>query len=230
MTKTPLPDDDAALAAELVLGLLAPAEEAAARARVATDPAFAAEVAAWEERLVPMLDAEAVPPSADVWQRVEAATAPATGQDNRPAGLRLWQGMAALSTAAALVLGVMVLNRPAPLPTAAAPAMIAVLGAETGGNAVTTNYDPDRGVLTITPVVLETGKLYPELWVIPAGGTARSLGIVTRDRPTQVKVSAELQALMQRGALLAITPEPAGGAPGGKATGPVIASGTITTI
>ncbi len=230
MTITPLQHDDATLAAELVLGLLGLAEEAAARARAATDPVFAADVAAWEERLVPLLGADPVPPPVELWQRVEEAIAPATGQDNRPAGLRLWQGLAALSTAAALVLGVMVVNRPAPMPSATAPALIAVLGAETGGSTVTTNYDPDRGVLTITPVALDTGQLYPELWVIPTGGTARSLGIVTRDRPTQVKVSAELQTLMQRGALLAITPEPAGGAPGGKATGPVIASGTITTI
>ena len=50
---TPLPDDlpddpDAALAAEFVLRLLDPAEEAACRARADRDPAFAAEVARWQ--------------------------------------------------------------------------------------------------------------------------------------------------------------------------------------
>ena len=44
-----LPDDpDAALAAEYVLRLLDPAEEAACAARVAADPGFAAEVARWQ--------------------------------------------------------------------------------------------------------------------------------------------------------------------------------------
>jgi anti-sigma-K factor RskA len=124
----------------------------------------------------------------------------------------------------------MVLNRPTPAPVGAPAPLIAALGSETGRAAMTASYDRVSGTLTVTPVSMETGKLYPELWVIPAGGSAHSLGIVTRDRPTQVIVAPEARAFLGTGATLAITPEPAGGAPGGKATGPVIASGTITTI
>ena len=56
--------DDQALAAELALGVLDGAELVAARARLAGDRAFAAEVARWEEWLAPLALAfpEAVPP------------------------------------------------------------------------------------------------------------------------------------------------------------------------
>jgi len=114
-------------------------------------------------------------------------------------------------------------------PTPSAP-LVAALGSDTGNAAITARYDAGSGELLLTPVALDTGALYPELWVIPADGKARSLGMMASDKPTQVTVNAELRTFMEQGATLAITPEPAGGAPGGKATGPVIASGKITTI
>jgi anti-sigma-K factor RskA len=80
------------------------------------------------------------------------------------------------------------------------------------------------------PVSLDTGNLYPELWVIPADGKARSLGIVSGDHATQMLVPKQLREFLNQGATLAITPEPTGGAPGGKATGPVLASGKIISV
>jgi anti-sigma-K factor RskA len=84
--------------------------------------------------------------------------------------------------------------------------------------------------MLLTPVSLDTGKLYPELWIIPADGKARSLGIVAGDHATQMVVPANMRVFMEQGATLAITPEPAGGAPGGKATGPIMASGKIIPV
>lgn len=91
-------------------------------------------------------------------------------------------------------------------------------------------YDIEKGQMLLMPVLLETGELYPELWLIPADGKARSLGIVRGDTPSEIIINSDLRTYMNKGATLAITPEPEGGAPGGKATGPVIASGKITTI
>jgi anti-sigma-K factor RskA len=84
--------------------------------------------------------------------------------------------------------------------------------------------------MLLTPVALDTGALYPELWIIPADGKARSLGMINGDRPTQMDVSPDMRPYMNEGALLAITPEPAQGAPGGVATGPVLASGKINLL
>ena len=55
----------------------------------------------------------------------------------------------------------------------------------------------------------------------------RSLGIVSIDKSHTVAVSQDLQAALNAGSVLAITLEPPGGAPGGTATGPVIAKGEI---
>jgi anti-sigma-K factor RskA len=231
MTVSTLNDDDIALAAELVLGLLEPAQAAQARARAATDRAFADEVAAWEERLQPMLAGVDETPPAHVWSAVESGIAPATGQDNPSRGVRLWRGLTALSTGVAAVLAVMLMSRPGggPAPVAGPP-LVAALGSETGAASLAASYDPASGKLLLTPVRLDTGALYPELWVIPADGKARSLGIIRGDAPTRVEVTPALRSYLEKGATLAVTPEPAGGAPGGKATGPVIASGTITAV
>ncbi len=73
MTTVKLSDDDIALAGELALGVLEPAEGAMAQARVATDAAFAAEVARWEESMQPMLSGKDVVPPDAVWTNVSSA-------------------------------------------------------------------------------------------------------------------------------------------------------------
>ncbi len=67
-------DDRDMTAAEYVLGTLPEPERAAAAARFASDPAFAAAVRAWEDRLAP-LDRETAPvvPPPRLWDRLRAA-------------------------------------------------------------------------------------------------------------------------------------------------------------
>ncbi len=226
---TPLTEDDIALAAELAMRLLSPADEAQARARMTCDAAFAAEVQSWEERLMPMASHLAAPPPAHVWEKVQAQIAPAASQD-RAGPVRFWQGLSFVSMAAAAVLGVMLINQPVPAPQPTSAPMIAALSAEGGNAAVTASFDASNGELIITPVSLNTGKLYPELWVIPEGQKPTSLGVVEADKPTRHTLPPELRALMASGATLAITPERAEGAPGGNPTGAVIAAGKITVI
>jgi anti-sigma-K factor RskA len=225
----PLTQDDIALAAELAMRLLSPADEAQARARMTRDAAFAAEVQSWEERLMPMTAGLTAAPPDHVWQKIEAQIAPVASQD-KPAPVRFWQGLSLVSMAAAAVLGVMLINQPMPNPPAPSVPMIAALSAEGGTAAVTASFDASSGELIITPVSLDTGALYPELWVIPAGGTATSLGMIKANQPSRHSLPEEMRQMMAKGATLAITPEPAGGAPGGKATGPVIASGKMMVI
>jgi anti-sigma-K factor RskA len=68
------------------------------------------------------------------------------------------------------------------------------------------------------------------LWVIPADGTPRSLGMIEKAGTTEMAMSAELKAWLVDGATLAVSLEPAGGSPTGLPTGPVIASGKLVTI
>jgi anti-sigma-K factor RskA len=66
-----------------------------------------------------------------------------------------------------------------------------------------------------------------ELWVIPAGGKPRSLGVMPDARQTHMQLADALAELMQEGATVAISVEPRGGSPTGSPTGPVVASGAL---
>lgn len=228
---TALSEDDIALAGEYVLGLLDAAGEAQVSARIVSDNEFAAEVEAWRLRLQPMLAGGDTPAPAHLWDGIVDALPAATGQDVGKPGVRFWQTLTGIAASAAVLLGVLLLQKPdAPVvPTPQAP-MIAALGSETGNASLTASYDANTGRMIITPVSLDTGALYPELWIIPADGTPRSLGMVESEQAMVMTVPVEMRPHMGAGGTLAITPEPQSGGPGGKPTGPVIASGKITTI
>ena len=227
---TELTQDDIALAGEYALGLLDTAGTASAAARLAVDSGFAGEVAAWHARLVPMLGGvdEAAP--ARVWQGIAANLPASTAQDTGTHALRFWRLTSFASSAVATALAAFLFLHPAPPADVQTAPLVAALGSDSGTASLTARYDSKTGDMLLTPVSLHTGKLYPELWIIPADGKARSLGIVAGDHASQRIVPAELRRFMEQGATLAITPEPVGGAPGGKATGPVIASGKILSI
>ena len=227
---TMLNENDIALAGEYVLGLLDAAEQATTQARIATDTAFAAEVDAWHERLASMAGGADMAASDKVWANISAALPIATGQDVGRGNLRLWQGLTAASLAVAAYLGFLVANPPV-VQTVETPApLVAALGSENGKAAITARYDIQNGELLLTPVSLDTGKLYPELWIIPDGGQPHSLGLMAVGKPTLVSVTPEIRQFMAAGGTLAITPEPQTGGPGGKPTGAVIASGKMTII
>ena len=228
---TMLNEEDIALAGEHVIGLLDPSADALSAARVATDAEFSAEVEAWRQRLQPMIDGNDTPVSPDVWHKIAAALPKQSGQDNSSGNVRVWQSLAGISTIAAAIMAVILLQQPAPvvLPEPAAP-LIAALGSETGRASLTARYDSDNGQMLLTPVSLDTGELYPELWIIPADGKPRSLGIVSGDSPSQISIDAKLRDFIDQGATLAITPEPETGGPGGQPSGPILASGKIVSI
>lgn len=227
---TRLTEDDITLAGEYVLGLLDAAQEAAATARIAVEPAFAAEVEAWRIRLMPMLGSEQAPPP-HIWTNIESALPAATGQDLGTRQLTFWRAISGISVTAAIFMAVLLLQKPEAAPQLVPQTpMVAALGSETGNSAITAQYDGRQGTMLLTPVALDTGKLYPELWVIPEDGKARSLGMIDAKGPSQMSVTPQMRQYIHEGAMLAITPEPARGAPGGVATGPILASGKINIL
>lgn len=227
---TGMTDEDFTLAGEYVLGLLDAGQEAVVAARIAMDTDFAAEIEAWRLRLNPLLGPEHLAP-AHIWPNIKKALPVATLQDVGTAKLTFWRALTAISVTATIFLGVLLLQQPAFVAPVANPTpMIAALGSADGRSAITASYDSAQGTMLLTPIALDTGALYPELWIIPADGKARSLGIIKGDRPTEMDVSPEMRQYMNEGALLAITPEPAQGAPGGVATGPVLASGKMIIL
>lgn len=228
------PATDQELAAELALGVLDGAERAAAERHMLADPVFAREVEAWRERLGPMLAAvpDAAPPKT-LWPRIEAVIAPAASVDDVVVQMQRWRTLAVGSMALAASLGAFLLFRPADMPALQpeGPAMVAQLSAENAGAVLLAAWHQDRSVFRVTPAALPVpAGRSPELWLIPADGRPRSLGLINPTGQTDVVINAELLPLVTGEATLAISIEPRGGSPTGQPTGPVVASGKMSVI
>lgn len=219
-------------AAEYVLGVLDAKERAAAAQRMASDAAFAREVAFWEERLGPL--AEAIPsvaPPADGWARVEAALArearaaePRRGLWNN---LALWRGLA-LASAALAATCIAALIYVGTVPTQAP--LLARLDADGGQTGFVAAVSPG-GSLTIVPAsLLGAEQKSLELWLIPPGGRPHSLGLIDPDKPVTISVPETLRPQVASDSILAVSLEPLGGSPTGQPTGPVVANGKLSAL
>lgn len=230
------PPEHELLAAEYALGVLDATARREAERRIAAEPAFAAEVAAWQARLAPMLDEIApVPAPARVWPRIRAALghdAQARAAKSRSLwdSLPFWRGVGAtgFAMAAAVVLYV-ALQRPPVAPTPA-PYVVAIRH-DDGSPAYTATLDAQRTSLVLVPLRSNAGDAgrVPELWLIPAGGKPQSLGVIDRSSAMVLRLPAALRDAAV-GGVIAVTLEPPGGAPNGVPTGPVIAKGNIVGI
>lgn len=222
-------EDDDILAAEYALGLLDEAERETARKRIAEDDRLEGRVDWWRERLEGLSDACNAEPSASLWSRIDASL---PLNDNAVVLLSRWRAAAIAAMLMVAVLGTFLFLRPVPspvrpaTPSAQTPALLASLAGK-GGVAATIAYDSNAKRLVIAPGVLDTSERDAELWIIPAGGTPRSLGTINPIEPTSNRARENARAFIARGATFAITLEPRGGSPSGKPTGPIVATGKI---
>lgn len=258
--QTPIPNDepapDTVLAAEHALGLTDAEEAARAEARAASEPAFAAEAAAWTLRLHPLAEELADISAPDsLWPRVaraagwpEEAPAPevappaaqATSRGKVVAfptrALALWRAGALIASAvaAACVVAVALLSGRQIAPP---PLLVANLDPPTTASSIaseplfTATLDPARHTVVMSPV--SPGPVDPrarELWLIPADGKPRAAGLLDVQNTRRVPLTPELLHLASAGAKLAVSLEPEGGAPNGVPTGPIIAAGVLTRI
>ena len=238
------PPDDELLAAELVLGVLHRDARNAAQARVLAEPAFAARVAAWETRLGGMLHEIApVPVPAHVWPRVRARLGwdGAAAQGGLWRSLAFWRGLGIAGLVAASVLAVLLMRAtdvppPTPVPVVVTPpdvpaAPVVTLAADDGVAAFLVTVDRKRGHVRLVPVpgAPDAQGRVPELWLIPPGQPPISLGVVDTTWTHEIDVPKQHHWALDEdiGSLLAVSLEPAGGAPGGAPTGPVVAKGAI---
>jgi anti-sigma-K factor RskA len=209
-------EEEEALAAELALGLLAGEERAAAEARAARDPGFAARVEGWRARLAPLDDEVAeVPPPASLRARVLATALPAPPAPRRlPWRAALIPGALAGGLAAALAFA---LYLAAPAPRGVEVARLATQDAR-----LVYEVRHEGGALTVARTAGEgaaPGQVH-ELWIIAPGAAPVSLGLLDRGGlsvPYPVPPA---------GWTLAVSVEPAGGSPTGAPTGPVILTAT----
>ncbi|HYI39713.1 MAG TPA: anti-sigma factor [Allosphingosinicella sp.] len=229
------------LAGEYALGLLEGEERARAAALAAADPDFRRRAARWSGRLAPLLDeVEAVSPPVHLWTRIERRLSPAAAAGSNVHILRrkvnLWRGYSAAATALAASLALFLVARPAdrtapppPPPPIAAEPLVAMMSSEGSAAKLVASFDPDRKSLIVAPaagVESVPGHAH-ELWLIPADGKPRSMGIVAPGAPRRMAVAPPMLKELKADATLALSVEQTGGSPSGRPTGPVIASGKL---
>jgi anti-sigma-K factor RskA len=222
------------IAAEYVLGVLGAEERREVERRMAQEPALALEVAFWEERLAGLADAVApVAPPPAAWSRIETAiAAPAAA---RPASvwhsLAFWRGfgiasaaLAAASLAALVYIGL--------LPAARAPLMATLAGSSGQPNFVAAVTATGNSLVVVPAALLTNDPRAIELWLIPPGPDQRprSLGLIQPGQPIRLTIPPDLAGRLTPDAALAVSLEPPGGSPTGQPTGPVIASGKLTSL
>ena len=214
------PEERDARAAEYVLGTLDARESDAIRAELSRDAELAANVAAWEKRLAPLLvlaGPEAPPPA--LWERIArtletAVPAPRKWRFPWPA-----YGLGASALAAGLA-AFMVL-RPAP----PAPLMTVLLSSQDQPAWLVESARGEIRLAALNPRGIEAGRVM-QLWALPRGATApTSLGIV----PEGGRFSVTPRTIRpEPGMLIEITLEPPGGSPTGRPTGPILFIGRLS--
>lgn len=233
MAEPMTPEDREALAAELALGLLEGEDRAQAMRLALSDPAFAAQVEAWSARFEPLYERFEERPSPALWPAIQRRLG-STGMYQLRRALGRWRIGALAGGALAASLALILLVRPMPTPVEIVripdKTVIAQLGGSDAAALLAATYDPAGGVLRIRALRLPSSSLAPELWVIPADGVPRSLGLVSAEGVSRVDVSKPHRALLADGATLAITLEPRDGAPHQAPSSAPIASGKISTI
>ncbi len=220
---------DEMIAAEYALGVLTAVERAAAEQRIAREPGFARMVVAWEERLAPWAAeiADVAPPPA-LWDRI--ATALPLTPAAKPGiwqSLTFWRGLTfGAGALAATCIGALIYVAS----VAQQPPLIAAIDGG-GRHHFVATLDSARGSIAVAPAAYTADATrIPELWLIPADGKPRALGLLRADRTVTLAISSDLLAHATRDAVLAVSLEPEGGSPTGQPTGPVIASGKLTLL
>jgi anti-sigma-K factor RskA len=207
----------------------------------------------WQGRLASVAELQPeVAPAPAVWTRIEnlvhaeqqaqamqaARSAPAPVRSGWWASLGLWRGAAAagaFATAIAVVAGLnfnaqlngQVKELSARLSAAPAIEYVAVLADDKASASILVTFDPNRQRLTLKRVsdFREQPDKSLELWALPPGAPAKSLGVMSGDAVVQLSAAG---SDIRQAPALAITLEPKGGvAPGAAATGPILFKGAL---
>ena len=231
-------DDRNLLAGELALGLLDGEERGAALRLLLSDRDFAQEVEWWRDRFAAWFAEWAeVAPDAHMEGRVLAGLPGSGGGDGLASrALNRWRAVAGAATlAAAGLLAALVLQPertlpPRPAQPAAAPApLLAVLTPTDDAKPLAAAVDRRTGTVTLVGTIELPADRVAELWTIGADGKPRSLGLLGGGT-LRLSVAPDARARLTPTVTLAVSIEPTGGSTTGSPTGPVIATGPLTTI
>ncbi|MCB1464068.1 MAG: anti-sigma factor [Nitratireductor sp.] len=220
------------LAAQFALGTLDLAERREAERLAAAEPAFAALVEQWQERLAPLAEGyEPVPPPVAAKSAIEArlfgAPQAATGFWH---SLAFWRPFA-LAASLLLVVSLGINLYRWETPGQGGSLVVSLQSVEASPVNFVALYRPDSGAMRLSPVSGEAGigKDF-ELWLIEGDTAPVSLGVLPKSGVAEISLPPALADRFHAGTALAISLEPEGGSPTGVATGPVVALGKANPI
>lgn len=225
---SPSDDDLHVLAAECYLGLLDAEGVRSVAVRRLRDGDFDAAVREWERRLMPLADALApVAPPDRVWYDIEkviVAGAPRAPKMRIWDNLNFWRYFGVSTCGVGLAVAVLAgfyIDRPAPLPFAAAT----LASAANGSFVATAQHGASGTLLILSPslVRLPAGKS-AELWLIVRGRKPEALGVLASGHAVAIDLTPNQLGAPMDAVALAVSIEPMGGSPTGEVTGPIIAS------
>ncbi|MEM8855025.1 MAG: anti-sigma factor, partial [Pseudomonadota bacterium] len=200
-------EDNKTESLEYVLGLLDGDERKRFEADLLDDPDLATEVWALEETFVPLASAvKDRPPPPRVFNRVEArlfGAARRQGRRRSSATVAVWRWLASvfgLGFVGVLAALAVVLMRPEMIAPQGQADWVAAIVHTDGG--ITLARVRDDGQLVTEAVPLKDTATRAQLWLVPADGTPRSLGLLARDGRSVVAISQAMDALLSPNAQL----------------------------
>jgi anti-sigma-K factor RskA len=229
-------EDDQVLVAEFALDLLDGGERAAMARRIATEPALAADLKLWRQRLSTLDNefAEVAAPAA-VLSRVETRLFGSTAAGGLAGwwnSLALWRGLAGAAAAVAVVaVGFSVMQPRFDAETAATQLVAALQAQEGSGVEFVAFYDTDTQMVRLIGL---QGQAVPdkdyELWYIAGDDAPVSMGVIPVDQRSAMPLDAAGRQKFGEGTMLAVTLEQKGGSPTGAPQGPIVAAGPAMPI
>ena len=223
---------DNIIAGEFVLGVLSAKDRASVQARLKSDQAFARKVAHWEQHFSALNDdyADAAPPAhvfSTIEKRLFEGTAPANV--SLWSSLLFWRSLSFASLAIVAGLGLLQLGLFTPVTTS--KPLVAQLKSENGNINLVALYDNQSGIVKLTPAAAgKPDEKSLELWLIDGDKPAVSLGVLPSSGDGEVKIPPAFRNKITDGIVLAVSLEPFGGSPTGKATGPILAVGKAQSL
>ena len=203
------PETIDALAAEYVLGTLRGAARRHFERWRASEWHIARRVAAWEDRLMPLLySLPPVPPSPQVWAAIERRIQ----RERRP--LRPQRALAAAVALVAVLAGGFLVWRASVAPQFEVVAAIAPADAPP-----VWRIELDRDLTRLRAVAVGSPPEHAgrslELWALPAEGAPVSLGLLPASGRVERTLAAHQAAALRVSPHVAVSLEPAGGSPTG---------------
>jgi anti-sigma-K factor RskA len=220
------------LAAEYALGTLSPRARARLARLAKADPAVAAAIRNWETRLAPLGEgAPPVTPPPRVWTAIARRLGLSSGSTNdadAPWWTRVvfWRSFALASFALAMAFGVTLFTPKSALDETPLVAVLAGPDAKPALIATVKRGERTMSVKLVGAAAVPSGKAL-ELWMLPAGGAPKSLGVLPDAETARVTLPATPDIAFANVPALAVSLEPAGGSTTGAPTGPVLYSGKI---